>query len=668
MSVSSSNADKPSDSTSHLTDCDRIPERMPVTCSATDVSDSIAGPSTEPEETSKPISDPIPATDADPHAEATPEGVLVNLRDENQLDSDDDTDERPNHVLEQSRVSDPDKIIELELAARPRASSLDPDGDLGFCSTRDSSSDSGREKIAETSNDGSSPSITNVTQPCEERDQSLSFIGDDSLGMTSDGELPEIVARTPTQMSASGSELDAVLKGSPDSSISLEEPLLESRGHGDFSLAADSGISHQTTKYRSGRESNHSNGSIDGFCSPVLSEANTLTNAQMCPQLYEIDELARSLEKRWSLNDMMAELVIEDVPLRNVPKSGSKPEDIREFRIPPPMEHVEAVVSYASEKSLYVQLLLDEKDILALDGAIQSGGSSPPLKFFEVQPGDFVLCQYEVDDRFYRARLLRARGDDKFEVRFVDYGNRCVASVKNMRRLPENLRDLGRSAIKCDFSQNLRANAAALKQTLQEISEESYFLVCFDKKYRDRDPRSPIFTIIDAQRVDGSPLLQIPTQKSLGPVDSKLLVRNLELKAHGLASVDLMEDLDHMSTVVDRINDLPPLPCGKINARVGSLVVYEGQRAEIIWVMPGELVSLELIDDPRKKLENIRLENCRALPLAAIDIPPAAPRMVRVEKLESVEKLRGLCPLESGIEMIVVGAGVPPVVKFPCVE
>lgn len=60
----------------------------------------------------------------------------------------------------------------------------------------------------------------------------------------------------------------------------------------------------------------------------------------------------------------------------------------------------------------------------------------PPFK-----KGLLCVAKFSIDGKWYRARILREL-KNRYEVLFLDYGNREIVGLNDIRKMPDNLNSL----------------------------------------------------------------------------------------------------------------------------------------------------------------------------------------------------------------------------------
>lgn len=68
-----------------------------------------------------------------------------------------------------------------------------------------------------------------------------------------------------------------------------------------------------------------------------------------------------------------------------------------------------------------------------------------------VEIENIYLVKYKMDDNWYRARVTAAVDSEQFEVFYIDYGNKEVTSVTNMRSIPERFLRVPPLALRCSL-------------------------------------------------------------------------------------------------------------------------------------------------------------------------------------------------------------------------
>lgn len=68
-----------------------------------------------------------------------------------------------------------------------------------------------------------------------------------------------------------------------------------------------------------------------------------------------------------------------------------------------------------------------------------------------VEIGNIYLVKYKMDNNWYRARVTAAVDSEQFEVFYIDYGNKEVTSITNMRSIPERFLRVPPLALRCSL-------------------------------------------------------------------------------------------------------------------------------------------------------------------------------------------------------------------------
>lgn len=107
-------------------------------------------------------------------------------------------------------------------------------------------------------------------------------------------------------------------------------------------------------------------------------------------------------------------------------------------------------MSFMSDTStIYVQRT-DRKSVDMMEEILQEIGShcqTAPLLDTQPLVADLVACRYSKDNNWYRAEIL-GRQEDKFHIFFVDYGNKAVVTVDNIRSLPDKYKNVPAQCVK----------------------------------------------------------------------------------------------------------------------------------------------------------------------------------------------------------------------------
>ncbi|KFV56557.1 Tudor domain-containing protein 6, partial [Tyto alba] len=119
---------------------------------------------------------------------------------------------------------------------------------------------------------------------------------------------------------------------------------------------------------------------------------------------------------------------------------------------------VNVVVSYVESPSYFwCQLSRNCHDLKVLMAEIQEycKNSSPPCAW----PNSVCLAQYSEDEKWYRALIIsEVPSAEKVEVMYVDYGNRELVSLTNLRSTNERFLSLETQAFRCSLYNLIQPN------------------------------------------------------------------------------------------------------------------------------------------------------------------------------------------------------------------
>lgn len=66
-----------------------------------------------------------------------------------------------------------------------------------------------------------------------------------------------------------------------------------------------------------------------------------------------------------------------------------------------------------------------------------------------IKQGTLCAARFKLDDNWYRAMVLRGVGKNQYEVEFIDFGNSDTVSGEDLKRLPQELIAIERTAKQC---------------------------------------------------------------------------------------------------------------------------------------------------------------------------------------------------------------------------
>lgn len=115
----------------------------------------------------------------------------------------------------------------------------------------------------------------------------------------------------------------------------------------------------------------------------------------------------------------------------------------------PSSEFVSVVVTEVlTGDSFYVQLENEESASLdeLVGGLTQLSIEEGVMPEIDVRVGDIVRAQFTDDDQWYRAKIVKDLGNDRWLVHYFDYGNSEELTTKRMRVLPPAFRALAPQA------------------------------------------------------------------------------------------------------------------------------------------------------------------------------------------------------------------------------
>ena len=149
------------------------------------------------------------------------------------------------------------------------------------------------------------------------------------------------------------------------------------------------------------------------------------------------------------LQETKGEIVVPD-PAEPPPPDYTAVSTLAKTELPSDMEFIEVVITSVAElPNFYVHLATEQSNnVLAKLLEELNSGSLPPPPSCPLSEGDVVVCKYPVDNVWYRASVL-GKQDDKFAVKFIDYGNEELVPLENIVPCPPELLKPPVLSVKC---------------------------------------------------------------------------------------------------------------------------------------------------------------------------------------------------------------------------
>ncbi|XP_076034852.1 tudor domain-containing 6-like isoform X2 [Oratosquilla oratoria] len=170
----------------------------------------------------------------------------------------------------------------------------------------------------------------------------------------------------------------------------------------------------------------------------------------------------------------------------------------------------------------------------------------------EVQKGELYGCLYNVDDCWYRGRVVNVLDDKRCEVHYIDYGNTDIVSTDVLRNLPEALCGLKPLAIGCKLRETTKISVDKLKSLVKEGSEIEGQVVEVSNEY----------SYLEKIMIDGKPVLASQEQ-----------TRNSCTSAISLETTDgaISEENNQSCDVVVLLSEESELGTKDLNTKFSSL-------------------------------------------------------------------------------------------------
>jgi staphylococcal nuclease domain-containing protein 1 len=95
-----------------------------------------------------------------------------------------------------------------------------------------------------------------------------------------------------------------------------------------------------------------------------------------------------------------------------------------------------------SDASLFYLRFQSNSDFAKIESEMSKFNSSISEDLEKpIKKGTICAARFEVDDKWYRAKVIQSIGKGDFEVQFIDYGNYDTinGSSGDLKRLPEKL-------------------------------------------------------------------------------------------------------------------------------------------------------------------------------------------------------------------------------------
>ena len=174
------------------------------------------------------------------------------------------------------------------------------------------------------------------------------------------------------------------------------------------------------------------------------------------------EKSAESAEKNIWAHPNLASFLKEGEIVQSLPKGFEEKHSDVKLRI----------TDYIDFNNFYVNIL-PNKSLDTIDNVLndyESGKTkSQPLEF-PAKLGTLCVARYSMDGRFYRAKLVKALKDDKFEVLLLDYGTIDTVGKKDLIKLDGSIAMIEPQSVLCELAY-LKYSQNSMKKALDTIND-----------------------------------------------------------------------------------------------------------------------------------------------------------------------------------------------------
>ncbi|KAJ7341489.1 hypothetical protein JRQ81_005645 [Phrynocephalus forsythii] len=161
---------------------------------------------------------------------------------------------------------------------------------------------------------------------------------------------------------------------------------------------------------------------------------------------------------------VLSEELLENASESNVLKSNSSRQErnrsiklkytcLQQPNVEPHSKALGYVSCMNSLSNFYIHCAKDENKIVQLAEKLNGGAlAKQPETEGEIEEGDVVLAEYELDCCLYRAAVREVKSEKSFEVEFIDYGNRSTVDASKIYKMEKVFLNVPRLSIHCFLS------------------------------------------------------------------------------------------------------------------------------------------------------------------------------------------------------------------------
>ncbi|XP_042301944.1 tudor domain-containing protein 15 isoform X2 [Sceloporus undulatus] len=133
--------------------------------------------------------------------------------------------------------------------------------------------------------------------------------------------------------------------------------------------------------------------------------------------------------------------------------SRKKYTSLKQHNIQPNTKILGYISWVTSPSSFYIHCAEDEDTIVQLAEKLNAGVLAfKPETHVELEEGDVVLAEYELDYCIYRAVVKEIKSEGYFEIEFIDYGNTTIVSASKIFKMEKDFLNFPRLSIHCFLS------------------------------------------------------------------------------------------------------------------------------------------------------------------------------------------------------------------------
>ncbi|XP_042908070.1 uncharacterized protein [Parasteatoda tepidariorum] len=136
-------------------------------------------------------------------------------------------------------------------------------------------------------------------------------------------------------------------------------------------------------------------------------------------------------------------------------------------------ERCEVNIGYINDISeFFCQLVQSKQELDAISSRLSFGNDLRPISLQECLPKSPVCAKFSEDNEWYRAEIVKVNHERDIEVFFVDFGNFDNATLKDLRKITEELLSYPVQAYKCNLADIDLPTESSQKDKMLDYFEE----------------------------------------------------------------------------------------------------------------------------------------------------------------------------------------------------